>query len=124
MPGKDRVLLVEGPDDEHVVWHLSNRHEGMPDFCILQKEGIENLLDFMALEILEPGRTAVGILLDANDDLTARWSSVVDRLRAEKIRVPESPETGGTILESSPRIGIWLMPDNASPGSSRTSSPQ
>ena len=116
MPGKDRVLLVEGPDDEHVVWHLSNRHEGMPDFCILQKEGIDNLLDFMALEILEPGRTAVGILLDANDDLTARWSSVVDRLREEEIQLPESPEAGGTILEGSPRIGIWLMPDNKTPG--------
>ncbi len=116
MPGKDRVLLVEGPDDEHVVRHLSIRHEGMPQFCILQKEGIENLLDFMGLEILEPGRRAVGILVDANEDLTARWSAVANRLREEHIEVPDGPETGGSIVDGSPRIGIWLMPDNSSPG--------
>ena len=116
MPGKDCVLLVEGPDDKHVVRHLSNLHEGMPQFCILQKEGIENLLDFMGLEILEPGRKAVGILVDANDDLNARWSAVAGRLREEKIEVSARPKAGGTIQEGSPRIGIWLMPDNTSSG--------
>ena len=50
MPGNDRVLLVEGPDDKHVVRHLSNRHKEMPEFCILDKEGIENLLENIGLE--------------------------------------------------------------------------
>ena len=116
MPGNDRVLLVEGPDDKHVVRHLSSRHEEMPEFCIVDKKGIDLLLQDIALDILAPGRKAVGILVDANDDPQARWSSVVDRLREEKIQVPESPEKGGAILEGSPRIGIWLMPDNTSSG--------
>ena len=116
MPGNDRVLLVEGPDDKHVVRHLSNRHKEMPEFCILDKEGIENLLEDIGLEILAPGRKALGILVDANDELNARWSAVAGRLREENIETPRSPEPGGTIMDGTPRVGIWLMPNNTSSG--------
>ena len=116
MPGHDRVLLVEGPDDEHVVRHLSNLQEEMPEFCIFDKEGIENLLEDIGLELLVPGRQAVGVLVDANDGLNARWSAISDRLREENIEVPDRPRPGGTIIDGTPRVGIWLMPDNQSPG--------
>ena len=116
MDNNDRVLLVEGADDEHVVWHLRNRHQGMPEFCIRDKGGIEGLLEDIGLEILAPSRKAIGILVDANDDLNARWSAVANRLREENIEVPSSPELTGTIINSNPRVGIWLMPNNTSPG--------
>ena len=122
MDNNDRVLLVEGQDDKHVVLHLCNFHQPMPEFCILDKEdeagkgGINVLLEDIGLEILAPGRKAVGILVDADDDLNARWSAVTDRLREEKIEVPSNPEYTGTIIDSTPRVGIWLMPNNTSPG--------
>ncbi len=116
MPGNDRVLLVEGRDDEHVVRRFANLQEEMPEFCILDKEGIESLLQDIGLEILVAGRRAIGILVDANDDLKARWSSVAYRLGEEGIEVPDNPEARGTIVEGPPRIGIWSMPDNASSG--------
>ena len=116
MDDNDQVLVVEGQDERHVVWHLSNLHQEMPEFCILNKEGIDNLLEDIGAEIRAPNRKVVGILLDANDDLYARWSAVSNRLREEEIEVPESPEAGGTILDGTPRIGIWLMPDNTSSG--------
>lgn len=116
MDNNDRVLLVEGTDDEHVVRHLRDRHQEMPEFCIRGKGGIEALLEDIGLEILDPRRKAVGILVDANDDLDARWSAVANRLRAENIEVPSSPERTGTIIDSIPRAGIWLMPNNTSPG--------
>lgn len=78
MNNNDRILLVEGPNDEHVVRHLCNRHQAMPEFCIRGKGGIEVLLEDIGLEILDPRRKAVGILVDANDDLDARWRSVAD----------------------------------------------
>ena len=56
------------------------------------------------------------VIVDANDDLKARWSSVAYRLREEGIEVPDNPEARGTIVEGPPRIGIWSMPDNASSG--------
>ena len=116
MDNNDRVLLVEGADDEHVVWHLCNRHQAIPEFCIRDKKGIEGLLEDIGLEILDPRRKAVGILVDANDDLDARWNAVADRLRKENIEVPSNPEPTGIIIDGTPRVGIWLMPDNTSPG--------
>ena len=116
MDNNDRVLLVEGPNDKHVVRHLCNFHEEMPEFCILDKEGIEVLLEAIGSEIQAPGRKAVGILVDANDDLDARWRTVANRLREENIEVPSNPELTGTIIDSTPRVGIWLMPNNTAPG--------
>ena len=116
MNNNDRVLLVEGPNDKHVVRHLCNFHEEMPEFWILDKEGIEVLLEAIGSEIQAPGRKAVGILVDANDDLDARWRTVANRLREENIEVPSNPEPTGTIIDSTPRIGIWLMPNNTAPG--------
>lgn len=116
MDNNDRVLLVEGTDDEHVVRHLCDGHQAMPQFSIEKKEGIENLLDNIGLEILAPGRKAIGIIVDANDDLDARWQAVANRLREENIEVPSSPEPTGTIIPSTPRVGLWFMPDNTSPG--------
>ena len=118
-----RVLLVEGPDDKHVVIHLSERSGLTQNFVIVEKEGINSLLDSIEVEVDIPGRTVLGIMLDANDDLDARWQAVTGRLN--RIRqedhfdlpdLPAQPEPGGTIIEGRLRIGIWLMPDNRSTG--------
>ena len=118
-----RVLLVEGPDDKHVVIHLSERSGLTQNFVIVEKEGINSLLDSIEVEVDIPGRTVLGIMLDANDDLDARWQAVTGRLN--RIRqedhfdlpdLPAQPEPGGTIIEGRLRIGIWLMPDNHSTG--------
>ena len=112
----DRVLLVEGPDDKHTVLNLCGVSANMPRFSILDKEGKDNLLKSVRGEILAEGRVAVGILLDANDDLKARWRSVVGRLRDADIQPPEAPAPTGIIIEGNPRVGVWLMPDNQSCG--------
>ena len=135
-PSSDGVLLVEGPDDKHVVLHLCNRCPSFSDaessknepvvrlypsqptsaFSILDKGGINQLLDAISLEIKTPGRKAVGILVDANNDIDARWNDVINRLRKANIQAPPSPQRTGTIIDGHPRVGIWLMPDNASTG--------
>ena len=119
MDNNDRVLLVEGQDDEHVVRHLCLRSQPMPLFHIENKLNVDTLLDSIKQEVRVPGRKAVGILVDANDDLNARWSAVANRLREGNIEVPRTPEPTGTLIEGpsrTPRVGIWLMPDNTSPG--------
>ena len=77
---------------------------------------IKQLLPGIRGEILAEGRVAVGILADANDDPQARWQAIADRLRDADITPPASPSVGGTIIEGTPRVGVWLMPDNQSPG--------
>jgi len=119
MDNNDRVLLVEGQDDEHVVRHLCLRSRPIPPFHIENKLNINNLLDSIKQEVRVSGRQAVGILVDTNDDLDARWDAVANRLREENIEVPRTPEPNGTLIEGTtriPRVGIWLMPNNGSPG--------
>jgi hypothetical protein len=112
-----RLLLVEGADDEHVVRRLCERQQDMPDFDIIDKRGFPNLKAAIGPEIKAPGRTALGILVDADDDIEARWNAIAYRLRQAAIDLPPQPTTqGGTVIEGTPRVGVWLMPDNQSAG--------
>ena len=113
---EERVLLVEGQDDMHVVDHLRRTDSQMPPFCIRSKGGINDLLHGIRGEVLTEDRVAVGILVDANDDLRSRWQAVAYRLRDAGIEPPAQPSPNGTIINSRPRVGIWLMPDNEFPG--------
>lgn len=114
------VLMVEGTNDLHVVKHL--RSGTSLDFRIDNKGGVENALDLDAIEPLfnEPECRALGIMVDADDDLDARWKQVSDRLVKLGLSVPDAPEQNGTIIPAQnnddPRVGIWLMPDNRNSG--------
>ena len=81
-PSEKRVLLVEGQDDKHVVEHVyRKRFDSKPPFRVVDKEGYRRLCDALGPELKAPGREVVGIIVDANDDVTARWAAVTDRLR-------------------------------------------
>ena len=110
------VLLVEGQDDKHVVRHLCRRTQPMPTFCTLDKGNDDKLLSAIGPEIKVSGRRVLGIVVDADDDVTSRWNAVVDRVRSANIPTPNNPDPAGTIISSTPRIGIWLMPNNQLPG--------
>lgn len=132
----DRVLLVEGQDDKHVVLHLCKQHQAALSFffvnpdkdnpqiavsdrqavSIRDTDNIDKVLESIAPEIKAPGRQAVGILVDANDNRAGRWEAIQGRLREADIDPPQSPSPDGTIIRANPRIGIWLMPDNLSAG--------
>ena len=113
-----RLLLVEGEDDKHVVRNLRDRQPDMPHFDICDKGGFPNLKNSIGPEIKAPGRTALGILVDANDDLTARRQAIADCLgRAAAINLPPPPAAqAGSVVDGTPRVGVWLMPDNQSAG--------
>ena len=111
-----RVLLVEGADDKHVVRHLRPHGTGMPEFDILDKGGFDALSRSIGPEIKAPGRVAVGILADANDDPHARWRAIADRLRSAGIEPPDVLDPAGAVIDGRPRAGVWLMPDNQSDG--------
>lgn len=112
----ERVLLVEGVDDEEVVRHLCRRYPDVPAFGVLNKEGFANLRRSIPVEIKAHGRRVVGILADADDDPRARWQSISDRLRRAGVRLPDRLAPGGLVLDGEPRTGVWLMPDNTASG--------
>ena len=114
----DIAMLVEGNDDFNVVWRIASI-SSIPQFTIYQAEGINNLLDEIETQLVAPGRRALGILVDANDDLNARWQAVSRELALSGITLPQTPDPAGTIIPAQgrlPRIGVWLWPDNRNPG--------
>lgn len=112
----DRVLLVEGSDEMHVVKKLCDQVGYPIDFEIKPKGGKDPLLASIRNEINVSGRTAVGIVIDANSDFSARWQAVRDRLLRAEVEAPAGLDPKGLVIDGTPRIGVWLMPDNSKEG--------
>ena len=116
-PPPPRLLLVEGQNDKHVIGHLWQRIYGSDlSFCISDKKGVDPLLRSIRGEVKASGREALGIVVDANDNVCKRWEAVADRLRGAGIDPPTRLDPAGAVIDGTPRVGIWLMPDNASTG--------
>ena len=107
---------MEGVDDKHVVRHLCEHDQHLPAFDIVDKNGWPNLKSAIGPEIKVSGRTALGILVDANQDPMQRWQAIAHQLHQVAVRLPNQMVPGGTIIENRLRVGIWLMPDNGSAG--------
>ena len=125
MAGKEpsaNVLLVEGVDDKHVVQHLSEKLALDLEFCYSESGGKDALLDAIPVVLKQAGRRAVGVLMDANDNIDARWQAVRDRLRGSKIALASEPRQEGIFVPGDPNthlkpsFGVWLMPDNEQAG--------
>lgn len=115
-----RYLLLEGNSDQRVVENLCIRH-GLEVPRIILPNGINRLLDGIPDRINAPGLEVMGIVVDADTSLEARWQALRDRLQdRDKLAelayrdFPAAPVAEGWISQrvDLPRIGIWLMPDN------------
>jgi len=123
-----KLLLVEGTDDEHVVRHLCRRHHLNNLFDIENCDGIDRLRKNFPIWLKASDIDTIGVLVDANADIQARWKSLRCRLTSAGYRsVPEAPDEEGFISERPsaspsmasillPRVGIWLMPNNSTNG--------
>lgn len=133
----DGILLVEGQDDKHVVWHLC-RHPRSPfsaprsdydlsvifpgrssGFQILEKGNRPELLKSIRQMVTTTKYPAVGIMVDTDHNSSDCWAEVVKGFARTEIQLPSSPHSAGTIIPAAPgqpRVGIWLMPNNTSPG--------
>ena len=108
----ERVLIVEGEDDKHVILQLCIRIGFQPEFNIVSKGGIGNILKGISPDVKAPDRKAVGFVVDADDHIGNRWDEVSEKLQGAGIETPSNPDLAGTVIEGMPRIGIWLMPNN------------
>ncbi len=119
MKPSQQLLIVEGKNDEHVVYALCERHKIKESFSVESRNSKEKLLASLGVELKVSGREALGMVIDADESLQSSWRSVRDRLTSQGYRaVPEEPDVDGTIITESgrPRVGIWIMPDNNIPG--------
>lgn len=112
-------LVVEGKNDRHVVWALCQQHN-VPETFTVEVAGSDNkLLKGFPLRLKTPNIRALGIVIDADQNLNGRWQAILNRLRSAGYQnLPETPNPQGTIITnpSKPKVGIWLMPNNQLPG--------
>nr|WP_233258534.1 DUF3226 domain-containing protein [[Phormidium] sp. ETS-05] len=102
MPKKSdhHQLLVEGKNDQHVIWGLCQQYQLPELFDVVASakstEGIDALLSGLPARINTRNLNTLGIVVDADDDLVARWQSLTNKLR----------ESGYHDIPSLPRLGL------------------
>ena len=119
----DSILVVEGLNDRHVIRHLCERADPGLTFGIHDYEGIENVINQIRAYVNSPDRPAVGFVLDADEDPIRTWGRVAGQVRSAVPGIPLSvgPDPNGVVIPAnpdvgSPRVGVWLMPDNTTEG--------
>ena len=114
------LLLVEGKDDEHVLYHLLEHHNVPTTFRIKDKKGIENLLETLDAELDAGGLERLGVIVDADTAPTSRWQSLRSIFGQAGCPLPDQADPLGTVVELSgrtlTRVGVWVMPDNEAEG--------
>ena len=126
MPKKSKPhqLLVEGKNDRHVIWALCVRYN-LPEIFSVEvpetdgTEGINALLESLPLKLQEKNLEILGIVVDADQDVTGRWQSLASKLiRSGYQNIPNNPPQQGWVCSAPelPKIGVWIMPNNKLPG--------
>lgn len=117
---KNAHLLVEGKNDQHVIWALCEAHQVSETFDVLVPGdgGIDEVLADIPIRLKEAGLQSLGIVVDANEKIQVRWDSIRGRLQRAGYSPPEQPPKDGFITSTSnrPQVGVWLMPNNQVPG--------
>lgn len=119
----DKILLVEGDNDCHVVMALCAAHNVPETFGIYQCGSDVGVLKRLNALIVRPNPPQViGVMLDADKpSLKGRWDSIKSKLKNNhhSYVISTSPDVDGTIVDSiadKPRLGFWLMPNNQDSG--------
>lgn len=137
MARNKNILFVEGDDDLHVISKICQIFDVPQTFGIKipenkdivrfdmadenvefeEKGGINNVLKAAESGLIESSdfTQRLGIVIDADLNLNARWQSVSSILsKAGYADLPLLPDANGTIIgqEFLPTFGVWIMPDN------------
>ena len=131
--GYEQWMLVEGPDDQHVLRSLL-KHHGIPctiseddsfdenAIMIEAKGNIDKLLKALTVVLDDPDLKSLGIVVDADRSVGSRWDSLKNILtRFGGYDLPDTPDPQGTIVTLDQQlrtlsVGVWIMPDNQVPG--------
>lgn len=115
LPG---ILLVEGKDDMHVILALCQKFNIPENFSVHDCEGIEPLLDQIKVWLKSSAVKNLGIVVDADTDIAARWQQLKEILDDAQVEHPETLDASGYIgvNEKGQKVGVWMMPNNHLPG--------
>jgi hypothetical protein len=116
-PKYSKILLVEGNDDMHVVYALCEKFSVPQTFSIKDCKGIDNLFPEASVQFKGTNIDTVGIIIDADIDLSKRWRQIQLSLSKVFSDLPkELPSDGLIYSEDDKKVGIWMMPNNLTSG--------
>lgn len=108
-----KVLLVEGKNDQHVVWAFCERKELPETFSVKNCEGVTGLIKQLPV-YLKGSYDTIGVLVDADQNLISRWESISNAARSTFPNLPTDLPKEGLLHSNAQdkKIGIWVMPNN------------
>ena len=117
----DRLLLVEGRDEENLFDALIGQCFDEPEIQVIAAGGRDkfpaNLTAIHTAALARPTLRAIGIVRDADENADASFQSVCDQLRNVGYQPP--PIHGG-FSDGMPSIGVFIVPDGKAPGAVET----
>ena len=104
-------------DDEHVIYAIRDFYKIPKEaFQVIRKDGIEGVIAGTDSTLVDGSPDIrLGIVIDADQDLSNQWQRVVGILRTAGYQTtPNNPDANGTIIKEVGKIifGVWIMPDN------------
>ncbi len=123
---KSKKLIVEGEQDKRVIPELIEANgiewgETKETAVVyIEAYGSDQFIDsdFISTELKASGLTSLGLIVDADDDMNARWNSVRNACLKSIPDIPEQLQKSGLIHTTATGIkfGVWIMPDNQTQG--------
>ena len=111
---KNRILLVEGNDDKHVILALCEKFNLPETFDIIDCKGIDKLLEQIHVRFLQSEIETIGIVIDADSDIKNRWKTLKAILILQGFDLPNKLPLNGLVVsnKNNIKIGVWIMPNN------------
>ena len=128
MPRRNRpnLLIVEGYTDLNTVVGVMCRHVSWPDrkehapVWISRGGSVNEILshDNVRAVLATRGLRNLGLVVDANSSCVARYRSIRGHFSEYFPSLPDQLPRRGIVVENETgiRFGVWIMPDNHSPG--------
>jgi len=112
-----KKLLVEGNDDQRVIWALCEKYKIQETFDVIDCGGIDQLIENLPVHFKRADVHTIGVIIDADVDINFRWNALKVVLSKIGFTVPEAfPETGLILQNNDKKAGVWIMPDNNNNG--------
>ena len=108
-----KKLLVEGNDDQHVIWALCEKFKVPETFDVINCDGIDNLFKQIPARLKQSQLEALAIIIDADTEIKNRWETIKSVFSKQEITLPnEIPGEGLIFKINHLTISVWVMPNN------------
>ena len=115
----NQKLLLEGNDDQHVIWALCQKYNITESFDVIDCEGITKLISQIPIRFKQSNVETIGLIIDADVDIKNRWTTIKSTLEASKLGFDlpvEIPIEGLISRNENTTVGVWIMPNNNANG--------